>query len=114
MYSCENEHYDLCLRKQGGELKAVLKLNIGGIKHTQAEISLGNADSAKLIVRSAELFYNFYVQAGGWEHELGFAQSKYLSSEVSGGFTGAMLGLYAVDAAGNSRAEFKNFELKYE
>lgn len=114
VYSCENEHYDLCLRKQGGELKAVLKLNIGGIKHTQAEISLGNADSAKLIVRSAELFYNFYVQVGGEERELGFAHSKYLSSEVSGGFTGVMLGIYAADAAGGSRAEFKNFELKYE
>ena len=43
--------------------------------------------------------------------EEGGGQTKYLSSEVCGGFTGAMLGLYAT---GDNKAEFTDFEVIYE
>ena len=42
---------------------------------------------------------------------LGNADCKYLSSEVCGGFTGTVIGLYAV---GDNTAEFTDFELNYE
>ena len=40
---------------------------------------------------------------------LGSGQSKYLSSEVSGGFTGVVLGMYAV----GGRAEFSALDISY-
>ena len=37
LYHCENEHYDIALRKKDDGFEAVLRLNIGGIKHEQKQ-----------------------------------------------------------------------------
>ena len=58
-----------------------------------------------------EEYYEFYVIDGAKEVFLGRAQAKYLSSEVAGGFTGVVMGLYAVDEQENW-AEFRNFYWK--
>lgn len=119
VYSCENEHYDIALRKTGSGYEAVLKLNIGGIKHEQAAFPVGDIPSGERVtlkIRSDNFNYNFYAVSGGEEKYLGTGQAKYLSSEVSGGFTGVMLGMYAVnssDSAGNCRGIFENFEVDY-
>lgn len=105
IYMCENEHYEVALRKTISGFEAVLKLNIGDIKHIQAAVPV-ESDSARLKITADNLFYNFYV---GDTH-LGCGQTKYLTSEVSGGFTGAVIGLYAT---GKNTAVFENFTLDY-
>lgn len=110
VYMDENEHYDIALRKTADGHEAVLKLNIGGIKHVQNAVPISSGN-AKLIVRSDSMFYNFYVSDGGREIHLGCGQAKYLSSEVAGGFTGVVLGLYAV---GNNTAEFSGLDIIYK
>ena len=105
VYMCENEHYDVAVKKTETGFVAVLKLNIGGIKHTQTSVPLSSS-SAKLRIVADNLFYNFYL---GDKH-LGCGQSKYLTSEVSGGFTGVVIGLYSV---GENTAEFVDFSLDY-
>ncbi|MDE5992529.1 MAG: glycoside hydrolase family 43 protein, partial [Oscillospiraceae bacterium] len=109
VYMCESEHYDISVRKKDGKCEAVLKLNIGGIKHDQTVIPLASGN-AKLLVRANNLFYNFYVVDGGKEIHLGNGSAKYLSSEVAGGFTGVVIGLYAV---GGVEADFSGFEINY-
>ena len=106
VYSCENEHYEAAVRKNGDSYEAVLKLNIGGIKHIQtvAELKEGKAE---ISISANNFFYEFKVNGVS----LGGGQTKYLSSEVSGGFTGVMLGLYAV---GENIAEFNGFEINYK
>ncbi|MCM1524670.1 MAG: glycoside hydrolase family 43 protein [Ruminococcus sp.] len=108
VYSCENEHYDIAVRRQGDKFEAVLRLNIGGIKHIQSSVPL-DGGSARLVIRSDSQIYNFYAVSGGEEIHLGCGMSKYLSSEVCGGFTGVVTGLYAV---GDNRAEFESFRLE--
>lgn len=108
-YMCENEHYDLALRKGADGYEAVLKLNIGGIKHIQTILPL-NEPHAKLVIRSDHFQYNFSVVTESGESFLGCGQAKYLTSEVSGGFTGTILALYAV---GKNTAEFTDFCCKY-
>ena len=147
VYMNEDEHYDIELVPSEIGIIAQLKLNIGGIKHIERAVNHAvlrsstpetikhglpaNKKRAKLIIRSDNLKYDFYVQfpseisevadeAAGSnlslaqnhssEIYLGSGRSKYLSSEVSGGFTGTMLGLYAV---GNCTAEFTGFSCKY-
>lgn len=110
VYMCENEHYDVALRKNGSGYEAVLKLNIGNVKHTQG-IAKITSETAKLIIRSDSQIYNFYVKDGEKEIHLGCGLSKYLSSEVSGGFTGVVLGLYAI---GNNTAEFEDLKISYK
>lgn len=109
VYMCENEHYDLSICEEENAFYAVLKLNIGGIKHigTKLRLSSGNA---KLIIRADSLNYRFFVDDGTKETRLGSAQTKYLSSEVSGGFTGVLTGFYAV---GDGTARFKNLRMEY-
>lgn len=106
VYSCENEHYEVAVCKSDNGYSAVLKLNIGGIKHVRNTIALEKG-SAELSIKANNHFYEF--KADGVS--LGGGQTKYLSSEVSGGFTGAMIGLYAV---GKNTAEFTDFEVIYE
>ena len=83
----------------------MLKLNIGGIKHIQTVVPI-TSGSAKLRITADNLFYNFYV---GDTH-LGCGQTKYLTSEVSGGFTGVVIGLYAT---GKNTAVFENLAIDY-
>ncbi|MCM1538177.1 MAG: hypothetical protein NC254_07260 [bacterium] len=94
---------------QGG-WEVILRLNIGGIKHIQAVLPIPT-DSAKLIVRGENTAYHFFVETGEKELYLGTGEAKYLSSEVVEGFTGVMIGCYAV---GDCRAEFSKLRLVYE
>ena len=114
VYGCENEHYDLLIRKADNSrseaYEAVLRLNIGDIKHEQTIIPI-DSPSCRLIIRSDALTYHFYIQTNASEIFLGSAQSKYLSSEVSSGFTGVVLGLFA---EGNSVGTFTNLQIEYE
>ena len=108
VYSCETEHYDLALRKNEGGYEAILRLNIGGIRHVEKAVQIPSG-SAKLIIRSDSQVYKFFVQSQGEEIPMGFAMSKYLSSEVCGGFTGTVIGMYAVKGS----AEFTDLRISY-
>jgi alpha-N-arabinofuranosidase len=70
------------------------------------------ADSREVILEadSAPEEYRFYVRQGEHREFLGSARTKYLSSEVAGGFTGVLMALYAIDGEGRW-AEFKNLTL---
>ena len=106
VYMNEDEHYDIAVAKTKSGFEAVLKLNIGGIKHKQASIPLPSGNT-RLRITADNLTYNFYLA----ETLLGSGRTKYLSSEVSGGFTGVVLGLYSV---GENTAVFENFTLDYQ
>lgn len=110
VYACENEHYDLFIRKNGSGFEAVLKLNIGGIKHIQSVIPLSSGD-AELVIKADALTYAFYLSQNGTETKLGEGLSRYLSSEVNGGFTGVVIGFYAV---GNNTVSIHDFEISYK
>ncbi len=110
VYSCENEHYEIAIRTIGDSYEGILRLNIGGIKHVQNKVTL-NGGSGELMIRGESQEYKFYLSNGNEEVYLGSGRAKYLSSEVSEGFTGVVIGLYAV---GENRAEFSTFQIIYE
>lgn len=110
VYSCENEHYDIALCRNEGKTSAILKLNIGEIKHIQNVVELESSE-AVLLIRADNLAYRFYVLDKDKEIYLGKGAARYLSSEVSNSFTGVVLGLYAI---GENLAEFSDFGLVYE
>jgi alpha-N-arabinofuranosidase len=66
-------------------------------------------DTFKLELGFNNSSYLFKVYYGGKEYDLGSASAKYLTSEVAGGFTGTLLGMFAA----NVTARFSEFELKY-
>lgn len=106
VYMCEEEHYEVALRDNGNGIEAVLRLNIGGIKHVQTVLPV-SGNRGRLRIVADNLHYHFYFG----EEALGSGQTKYLTSEVSGGFTGVIAALYAV---GENTAVFENFSLEYK
>jgi len=107
----ENHHYDLALKKDNDTYRIMLKLNIGDVKYSKASVPVSH-NEAEFIIRSSALNYDFYYIESGKEIKLGSAQTKYLSSEVAGGFTGVVIGLYSQN--GKEFNEFKDFECRYK
>ena len=112
MYMNENHHYDLALAKNDGAYNIMLKLNIGDIKHQQAVIPV-TQNKASFKIRSNAVNYTFFYCDGEKENNLGSAQAKYLSTEVTGTFTGVVLGLYSQGGSGDLFNEFSMFECKF-
>lgn len=111
LYMDEQHHYDLAVRKDGAGYRVIERLNIGDIKSVQHEVDLGDKNNATLIIKASAERYSFFILADGREQLLGTAQTRYLSSEVAGGFTGVLIGLYATGEA--SSAEFTEFKVDY-
>ena len=65
-----------------------------------------------LIVEATEQAYTYKARVGGSDITLGSSETRHLSTEMSGGFTGVYLGLYATANGLNSEnfAQFNNFQ----
>lgn len=114
LYMDENHHYDLAIREHHQGYEVIERLNIGEIKSVEKSIHLGQSNRVRLLVKSSPTHYQFYAQVDGEEVLLGSAQSRYLSSEVAGGFTGVVIGLYATGNGQEFNAEFTQFSCLYE
>lgn len=111
-YMDESQHYDLSLVQEKGERKAVLRLRIGDAACIANTVDLPEGmEKVEFSVVSDPDRYEFYCMVDGEKKFLGSARTKYLSSEVAGGFTGVLMGLYAVDEDGKW-AEFEELEWK--
>ena len=110
VYHCETEHYEAFIRRAADGFEVGLRKNIGGVKQEFGVKAL-TAGYARLIIEADALEYRFYAETGGEKVFLGAGASKYLSSEVCGGFTGNMIGIYA---SGSAKGIFEDLEIIYE
>ncbi|ABX42396.1 glycoside hydrolase family 43 protein [Lachnoclostridium phytofermentans] len=112
-YMDENHHYDLAISKYPEGFRVIVRLCIGNIKSIEAEYSLGDSNRASFIIDSNSQQYSFYVKSENEIIHLGTGLTRYLSSEVAGGFTGVIIGLYALDHNSINTAKFKDFKCEY-
>lgn len=105
VYMCEESHYDIGIRKTDDGFEALLRLRLGDIDHIEKTLPL-DCGQARLSIRFEAQRYYFYANG----QLLGSAQSRFLSSEVMTGFTGVVIGLYAV---GQNSCTFTGFSLAY-
>ncbi len=110
----ENHHYDLAIRKCENGYEAIERLNIGDIKSVEKSIYLENKNNISLIINASNSYYSFSIKSENEESILGYAKTRYLSSEVAGGFTGVVIGLYACASNSFNYAEFTNFKCMYK
>lgn len=110
----ERHHYEVFVTRRAGVPSAVLRRRIGSL---QAEVACqalpASNDGWVLAVEAEPTQYVFFV--GPSENELqrlGDGETRYLSTEVAGGFTGVYLGMYATGngAACARPADFAWFE----
>ncbi|OYX84124.1 MAG: glycoside hydrolase 43 family protein [Flavobacteriales bacterium 32-34-25] len=114
MYKDALHHYKLFIRKIGKERELVLEYHIGTIKAIEKRIPL-NKGTVKLSISGTPEFYEFgFSQENKSITTLGKVETKYLSTETAGGFTGAYIGLYATgnNAKSKTTADFDNFIYK--
>ncbi len=101
-YLDPSHHYDVYLEQRGDDTYAVLKVTIGPASCEKKEVLLKNS-KAVLKITASSYGYDFFAD----DVHLGSADTKYLSSEVAGGFTGVFWGLYAQNGACGKFTQFK-------
>jgi len=99
----EQHHYSVGV--VGGEREAVVRLRIGDAAEVTARTQVG--EHVTLGIDAETERYRFLVDG----KELADARSKYLATEVAGGFTGVVVGPYATGngEAADSSALFERF-----
>lgn len=101
-YMCEKHHYDLAVCNNNGKKTVILRLCIGDATQIVKEEEFAqDSEEASFRVVSTNEDYSFYAKCGGEEVFMGKAGTKYLSSEVAGGFTGTVMAMYAVNKDDN-------------
>ncbi|MDE5866225.1 MAG: glycoside hydrolase family 43 protein [Lachnospiraceae bacterium] len=96
LYMDERHHYDIYLNNDSC---VVLRYTIGCVSKEMQSVQM-QGNHAEIKITTDALGYRFYIMENGVKKtELGYADTRYLSSEVASGFTGVMIGLYAVDDA---------------
>ncbi|MCM1501248.1 MAG: glycoside hydrolase family 43 protein [Bacteroidales bacterium] len=102
LYRETHAHYDMFLRKERSGYAIVLQYRLGSMLHTEKEIPV-RQPKVQLRITGTPDFYSFeYSENGKDFHSMGMMDTRYLSTETSGGFTGTVIGLYTVNASDSS------------
>jgi xylan 1,4-beta-xylosidase len=97
----EAHHYEIAVTLDGEERCVMVRRHIGDLSAIVAQEKIP-AGLIHLQIQADKLHYTFmYAQDGQPPRTLATGATRYLSSEVAGGFTGVYFGLYAT---GNGRA----------
>jgi len=115
VYMEYHSHYDLFVRQNKDKSRSVvLRYKLGELEHIEKEMPLNSKGNIELNIKSDINFYYFGYTENGIYHELGKMNTRYLSSETAGGFTGVVLGLYSVSASTQSKAYADFRYIKYK
>lgn len=114
-YMDQENHYDLGITQKAGRSVLYLRKRIGDMdyiawEHCMEEQEL--TDKITLHIDAKPQQYLFSVQIGEQKFDAGTGETRLLSSEVAGGFTGVMIGLYVQKTTGWTT--FRNFNYTLE
>ena len=103
-------HFDLLIKQSKGKRVLVCRLRFGSVIHESEEITL-KPGPVKLAVKGEHTSFTFeYSQGDEPYKEVQKVDSKFLSSETVGGFTGVYVGLYAT---GNGKPSTANADFDW-
>ncbi len=112
LYMDQDHHYDLALVCNDRKVRIIKRRTIGDMQYIQQEQILPK-ETAQIWLEAEmtveEYRFRAYIGDKSISYDMGSALTQYLSSETNGGFTGVMIGLYAVDTK-DTFAEFSQFE----
>ena len=105
-------HYDFFVTNRGGRRVLVVKYHLELIQQTAAEIPLAPG-AVQLRITGTKEFYRFsFSQSGTAFREIAKVNTRYLGTEVTSGYNGVIIGLYATGngKTGAATADFDWFE----
>lgn len=99
-------HYDVFLKKSGKLFVVQLRVRLGSLSYIAAE-EVVNSNQVQIKIKGTPSHYSFSISdsENPKEKVLGSLDTRYLSTEVAGGFTGVMIGLYASSNGKPSKAK---------
>jgi len=113
----EGHHYEIFVTRRGDGAHVVLRRRIGSLQAEVASRALSANESSRLVL-AVDADRNEYVFSCGPSIDelapLGSGETRYLSTEVAGGFTGVYLAMYATGNGAPSAhpADFDWFEYR--
>jgi Beta-xylosidase len=105
VFMTNGSHYDIFLKQndaKGGQ-RVVLRYCLGSLRHIERELPIS---STKILIRveGTNDMYSFsYSNDGKNFIKLGEMNTRYLSTETAGSFTGIVLAMYATSESDNSK-----------
>ena len=115
IYMSPRFHYDSFISTIGNKKYISLRYTLDSLKQLVKQVPLENNGVVELIVKGTKKLYSFYFKLqDGTEQLVGNLNTRFLGTEVAGGFTGVIIGLYAT---GNGKkcttyADVDKFEYK--
>lgn len=110
-------HYDLFIKKEGKQTIVRLRANAGSLRYVVAEQVIRDNKALLKIKGTPSQYIFYYADPQNEEYkELGKLDTRYLSTEVAGGFTGVMIGIYTSSngKATKAKAYYKWFDYETE
>jgi len=109
-YAAPLNHYDVVAEKRDGKCVVKSNIRLGALSHNEKEVQL-KGSKAYLRITSDSGYYYLQVSEDNKSFiTLARMDFRYLSTEVIGGFTGVMLGVFAQGANAEGYADFDWFE----
>lgn len=88
-------HYDLFISKDKGKRVINLRYTLDSLNQIMTQMPLPDG-AIELIVKGNKKIYSFYYKtSNGKDVEIGKLNTRFLGTEVSGGYNGVIIGLYA-------------------
>ena len=106
VYQTHNGHAEFFVRREKGRSEAVVRIRLHSLQHEETVVPIAKA-SARLDVVSYGDHYEFLLNG----KEIARMDSKLLSTEMAGGFTGVTVGPYCL--SGKASFEGFDYEEKY-
>ncbi|MDX6765239.1 MAG: glycoside hydrolase family 43 protein [Candidatus Methylacidiphilales bacterium] len=113
LFMTHEHHYDLFVTRENGKRVLVVEARLELIHHRAAMVVLPEAGPVHLRIVSAKELYHFgFVGTDGSFQEIATINSRYLGTEVTGGYNGVVIALYATGTGqlASGPADFDWFE----
>ena len=106
-------HYEVAVTKRGGKRSVIVRRRIGTLIAEVVCRALADGPVELRIIADKKT-YRFLAGAPGSLAELATGETRYLSTQVAGGYTGAYFGLYATarGAGSSTKAFFDWFDYR--
>ena len=107
-------HYDFYINTKEGKRQLNLRYTLDSLNQVMKQIPLTNGDVELMVKGDKKIYTFFYKQANGAMVEVGKINTRFLGTEVSGGYNGVILGLYATGNGQKSTTNAYFDWFKYE
>jgi alpha-N-arabinofuranosidase len=111
----ERHHYEIFVTLRAGQPSVVLRRRIGSLRAEVASCTLSPSEASRLVLAvetDRHRYVFFYGHSKNALRPLGEGETRYLSTEVAGGFTGVYFAMYAIGNGTSCKrpADFDWFE----